>query len=34
MQLGILPEGYVYPREQHATRDLLRRFALVRPVVR
>ena len=33
MQLGILPEGYVYP-EQHATRDLLRRrFALVRQAV-
>jgi transposase len=35
MRLGLLPEGYVYPREQRATRDLLRRrFALVRQAVR
>jgi len=25
MRLGILPTGYIYPREQRATRDLLRR---------
>jgi transposase len=30
MRLGILPEGYIYPREQRAVRDLLRRrFDLV-----
>ena len=35
MRLGLLPEGYIYPREQRATRDLLRRrFALVRQAVR
>lgn len=34
MRLGLLPEGYIYPREQRATRDLLRRrFALVRQAV-
>lgn len=31
MRLGILPEGYIYPRPQRAVRDLLRqRFHLVR----
>lgn len=31
MRLGLLPEGYIYPREQRSTRDLLRRrSALVR----
>jgi len=31
MRLGILPQGYIYPREQRSTRDLLRRrFLLVR----
>jgi len=31
LRLGILPEGYVYPREQRDVRDLLRRrFPLVR----
>ncbi|EQD58160.1 ISGsu4, transposase, partial [mine drainage metagenome] len=25
MRPGLLPEGYIYPREQRATRDLLRR---------
>lgn len=31
LRLGILPEGYVYPREDRAIRDLLRRrFQLVR----
>lgn len=31
MRLGLLLEGYIYPREQCATRDLLRRrFSLVR----
>ena len=35
MRLGLLPEGYIYPREQRATRDLLRRrFSLVRQAVR
>lgn len=35
MRLGLLPEGYICPREQRATRDLLRRrFALVRQAVR
>ncbi|UGB37692.1 IS110 family transposase [Frateuria soli] len=35
MRLGLLPEGYIYPREQRATRDLWRRrFALVRQAVR
>lgn len=35
MRLGILPTGYIYPREQRAARDLLRRrFALVRQAVR
>lgn len=35
MRLGLLPEGYIYPREQRATRDLLRRrFTLVRQAVR
>jgi transposase len=34
MRLGILPQGYIYPREQRATRDLLRRrFMLVRQAV-
>lgn len=34
MRLGLLPEGYIYPREQRSTRDLLRRrFALVRQAV-
>jgi transposase len=34
MRLGLLPEAYIYPREQRATRDLLRRrFALVRQAV-
>ncbi len=27
MRLGILPTGYIYPREQRATRDLLRKRA-------
>lgn len=31
LRLGILPEGYIYPREQRAVRDLLRRrLVLVR----
>jgi transposase len=31
LRLGILPEGYIYPKEQRATRDLLRkRLMLVR----
>ncbi len=31
LRLGILPEGYIYPREQRGVRDLLRRrFQLVR----
>ena len=31
MRLGILPQGYIYPREQRAIRDLLRRrLSLVR----
>lgn len=35
MRLCLLPEGYIYPREQRATRDLLRRrFALVRQASR
>jgi transposase len=35
MRLGLLPEGYIHPREQRATRDLLRRrFTLVRQAVR
>ncbi|MFC5441686.1 IS110 family transposase [Rhodanobacter ginsenosidimutans] len=35
MRLGLLPEGYIYPREQRGTRDLLRRrFSLVRQAVR
>ena len=25
LRLGILPEGYIYPREQRALRDLLRK---------
>lgn len=34
MRLGLLPEGSIYPREQRATRDLLRRrFTLVRQAV-
>jgi len=34
LRLGLLPEGYIYPREQRATRDLLRRrFMLVRQAV-
>lgn len=34
MRLGLLPEGFIYPREQRATRDLLRRrFSLVRQAV-
>ena len=34
MRLGILPEGYIYPREQRGVRDLLRRrFLLVRQSV-
>ena len=34
MRLGILPEGYIYPREGRAVRDLLRqRFACVRQSV-
>ncbi|HYK00671.1 MAG TPA: hypothetical protein VE974_02880 [Thermoanaerobaculia bacterium] len=27
MRLGILPKGYIYPREQRAVRDLLRKRA-------
>lgn len=35
MRLGLLPEGYIYPREQRSARDLLRRrFALVRQAVK
>lgn len=35
MRLGLLPEGYIYPREQRGTRDLLRRrFSLVRQAVK
>ena len=35
MRLGILPEGYIYPRAERAVRDLLRqRFAFVRQSVR
>ena len=31
MRLGILPEGYIYPRAERAVRDLLRRrFSFVR----
>ncbi len=34
LRLGLLPEGYIYPREKRATRDLLRRrFMLVRQAV-
>jgi len=34
LRLGILPEGYIYPRESRAIRDLLRRrFQLVRMAV-
>lgn len=34
LRLGILPEGYIYPREQRPLRDLLRRrFQLVRQSV-
>lgn len=34
LRLGILPEGYIYPHEQRAVRDLLRRrFQLVRMAV-
>ena len=34
LRLGLLPEGYIYPREHRATRDLLRRrFSLVRQAV-
>ena len=29
LRLGILPEGYIYPREQRAVRDLLRRRLLL-----
>jgi len=25
-KLGILPEGYIYPKEERAVRDLLRRM--------
>ena len=25
LRLGLLPEGYIYPKEQRAVRDLLRR---------
>jgi transposase len=35
LRLGILPEGYIYPRNERAVRDLLRRrFQLVRTSVR
>lgn len=35
MRLGILPEGYIYPREQRAVRDLLRqRYRLVQQSTR
>jgi transposase len=35
LRLGILPEGYIYPRSERAVRDLLRRrFQLVRTSVR
>lgn len=34
LRLGILPKGYIYPREERAVRDLLRRrFQLVRMAV-
>lgn len=34
LRLGLLPEGYIYPREQRGVRDLLRRrFLLVRQSV-
>ena len=34
MRLGLLPEGYIYPREERAVRDLLRRrFTFVRQSV-
>ena len=34
LRLGLLPEGYIYPREQRALRDLMRRrFTLVRQAV-
>jgi transposase len=34
LRLGILPEGYIYPREERSVRDLLRRrFQLVRMAV-
>jgi len=34
LRLNLLPEGYIYPREQRAVRDLLRRrFLLVRQSV-
>ncbi|VAX12443.1 ISGsu4, transposase [hydrothermal vent metagenome] len=29
MRLGILPTGYIYPREQRAVRDMLRRRAFL-----
>lgn len=29
LRLGLLPEGYIYPRQQRATRDLLRRRQLL-----
>lgn len=29
LRLGILPEGYIYPREERAVRDLLRRRLLI-----
>lgn len=29
MRLGILPEGYIYPREERAVRDLLRKRAML-----
>jgi transposase len=35
LRLGILPEGYIYPRAQRSVRDLLRRrFGLVRTATR
>ena len=29
LRLGILPTGYIYPKEQHAVRDLLRKRSLL-----
>lgn len=29
LRLGVLPEGFIYPRERRATRDLLRRRSLL-----